>query len=39
MQTKIVASKKEVNAIIEGLGASLTAQVQVLTSVKGLKCE
>ena len=39
MQTKKEASKEEVNAIIEELGASKTAQVQVLTPVKGLKCE
>ena len=39
MQTKREASKEEVNAIIEGLGASLTGQVQVFNPVKGLKCE
>ena len=39
MQTKNVASKEEVNEIIEELGASQTAQVQVITPVKGLKCE
>jgi hypothetical protein len=40
MQTVTDASKEEVNAIIEGLGASKTAQVQVFTTpLKGLKCE
>ena len=39
MQTKSEASKEEVNAIIEGLGASITGQVQVFNPVKGLKCE
>ena len=36
MQTEAMASKEEVKAIIEGLGASQTAQVQVITPVKGL---
>jgi hypothetical protein len=39
MQTKSVASEEEVNAIIEELGASKTAQMQVFNPVKGLKCE
>ena len=39
MQTKNMASKEEVNAIIEELGASNTSYVQVLTPLKGLKCE
>ena len=39
VQTKSEASKEEVNAIIQGLGASLTGQVQVFNPVKGLKCE
>ena len=39
VQTKSEASKEEVNAIIEGLGASITGQVQVFKPVKGLKCE
>ena len=39
MQTKNVASKEEVNEIVEELGASQTAQVQIITPVKGLKCE
>ena len=39
MQAKNVPSKEEVNAIIEGLGASLTGEVQVLNPIKGLKCE
>jgi hypothetical protein len=39
LKTKSVASKEEVKAVIEGLGASQTAQVQVLSPIKGLKCE
>ena len=39
MQTKSEASKEEVNAIIQGLGASISGQVQVFNPVKGLKCE
>ena len=39
IQTEAMASKEEVKAIIEGLGASQTAQVQALTPIKGLNCE